>query len=193
MVEFFAALGTPLQKLDSAVDRNVLFVAGDQKRDRAFGPAVIVGEILQHGGDAAGNAAFHIDRAAAVEETILHLAGERTVRPCGFVAGRHHVGMSGKGDVRRAVADAGVEVVDIGGAGFGEGHAVAGEAGRRQGIFKHPQRSGVGRCYRGAADEIAGNRESIGHVLRLTCMPPGGLALGGTNSSAACWSQLFAG
>ena len=193
MVEFLAALGAPLQKLDGAVDGNVFFVAGDQKRDRAFWLAAIVGEILQHRGDAAGDAALHVDRAAAIEKTVLDLAGERAERPCGFVTGRHHVGMSGKGDVRRFSPDAGVEVVDIGCAGLGEGHAVAGEAGCGERLFKHPQGTGVGRGYRGAADEIAGNGESIGHVLRLTCMPPGGLALGGTISSSLCWSQLCGG
>ena len=60
-------------------------------------------------------------------------------------------------------------------------------------LFKHAQRTGIGRGYRGAADEIAGNGESISHALRLTCMPPGGLALGGTISSSLCWSQPFCG
>jgi hypothetical protein len=96
MIEFLAALGAPLQQLDGAVDGNVFLVAGDQKRNRAFWLAAIVGEILQHRGDAAGDAALHVDRAAAIEETVLHLAGERAERPCGFVAGRHHVGMPAK-------------------------------------------------------------------------------------------------
>ena len=70
---------------------------------------------------------------------------------------------------------------------------MASEAGSVEGFFKHAQRTGIGRGYRGAADEVAGNRESIGHAPRLTCMPPGGLALGGTNSISRLWSQLFAG
>ena len=117
MVEFLAALGAPLQKLDGAVDRNVFLIPGDQKRDRAAANfsrlAAIVGKILQHRGNAAGDAALHVDRAAAIEETVLHFAGERAERPCGFVTGRHHVGMAGKGDVRPFRADAGVEIVDI--------------------------------------------------------------------------------
>src|SRR5262249_24036583 len=137
----------------------------------------------------AGNAALHVDRTAAVQETVLHLAGKRADAPGALVARRHHVGVAGEGDVRPFAADPRIEVVDVGGAGLGEGHAVAGEAGCGERLCKHPQRTGVGRGYRGAANEITGNGESIGHVLRLTCMPPGGLALGGTNSSAACWSQ----
>src|SRR5436190_12965 len=117
MVELFAVLGAPFQKLDGAVDRNVLFVPGDQKRDRAFAVplrlAAIVFQIVEHRGDAAGDAALHVDRAATIEKTVLHLAGERAERPCGFVARRHHVGMSGKGDVWRFSPDTGVEVVDI--------------------------------------------------------------------------------
>src|SRR6185312_10364876 len=81
MVEFLAAFGAPFQELDGAVDGDVLLVACDQERDRTFGLAAVVGEILQHGGDAAGDAALHVDRAAAVEKAVLDLAGERAVRP----------------------------------------------------------------------------------------------------------------
>src|SRR5262245_62096069 len=88
MIEFLAAPGAPLQKLDGAVDGNVFLITGDQKGNRAFWPAAIVGEILQHRGDAAGDAALHVDRAAAIEETVPHFAGERAERPGGFVTGR---------------------------------------------------------------------------------------------------------
>src|SRR5437899_9532080 len=113
MIEFLAALGAPLQKLDGAVDGDVLFVAGDQERNRALWLAAVVVQILQHRSDAAGDAALHVDRAAAIEETVLDLAGERAVRPRRLVAGRYHIGMSGKGDVRRLGADPGVEIVDV--------------------------------------------------------------------------------
>ena len=52
-----------------------------------------------------------------------------------LVARRHHVGMAGKGDVRRRVADAGIEIVDVGGAGFAEGDAMHLEAGGLQECF----------------------------------------------------------
>ena len=147
MVEFFAALRAPLQQLDGAVDRNVFLVTGDQKRNRAFGLAAIVGEILQHRGDAAGDAALHVDRAAAVKETVPHLAGERAERPCGFIAGRHHIGMPGKGDVRGFGPDAGVEIVDIRRAGFAEGHPMHVEAGVFQQAFEDAERTGIGGSY----------------------------------------------
>ena len=164
MIEFLAALRAPLQQLDGAVDRNVLFVAGDQKRDRAFGLAAIVFQIVEHRGDAAGDAALHVDRAAAIEETVLHFARERAERPCGFVTGRHHVGMAGKGDVRRFRADAGVEVVDIGGAGLAEGDAMHLEAGVFQQTFEDAERAGIGRGDRWAADEVAGNGNGVIHT-----------------------------
>ena len=122
------------------------------------------GQIIQHRGDAAGDAALHVDRAAAVEKTVLDVAGERAVGPGAFVAGRHHVGMPGKGDVRGAVAEAGIEVVDIGGAGLAEGDAMHLETGGLQDGFEYAERAGVGRGYRGAAEEIAGNRKGVSHA-----------------------------
>ena len=132
-----------------------------------FWLAAIVGEIFQHRRDAAGDAALHVDGAAAVQKAVLDVARERAVGPCGLVAGRHHVGMSGKGDVRRRVADAGIEIVDIGGAGFAEGDAVHLEAGAFQEILQHAERAGIGRGHRGAAQEVAGDgkSEGISHAL----------------------------
>src|SRR5674476_1017514 len=62
VVKFFAALGRPLQELGRAVDRDAFLVAGDQERERAFRLAVMVAEIIEHGGQRAGDAALHIDR-----------------------------------------------------------------------------------------------------------------------------------
>src|SRR6516165_1392673 len=70
MIESLAARRRPLQKLDGAVDRYAFLVAGDQERDRAFAIlsrlAAMVGEMLQHGRNAAGDAALHVDRATAI-------------------------------------------------------------------------------------------------------------------------------
>ena len=86
------------------------------------------------------------------------------MRPGALVARRHHVGMAGKGDVRGTVADAGIEIVDIGGAGFAEGDAMHLEAGVFQDIFEDAERAGIGRGYRRAAEEIAGNGKGIIHA-----------------------------
>src|SRR3981081_4062419 len=121
------------------------------------------GEIVEHRRDAAGNAALHVDGATAVEKAVLDLARERPMAPGSLAARRHHVGMSGKGDMRTAVANAGIEVVDIGGAGFAKADAMHLEAGAFEDIFQYAKRTGIGRGYRGAADEIAGDGKGISH------------------------------
>ena len=192
MVEFLAARCRPLQQLDGAVDGDVFLVAGDQERDRPLWLAVMGREIFQHRGDAAGDAALHVDGAAPVQKAVLDVARERAMGPGALVARRHHVGMSGKGDVRRRGADAGIEIVDIGGAGFAEGDAMHLEAGGFQNGFEHAERAGVFRGYRGAAQQVAGDGESgegIGHAPRLTCQTGGGPALCGTISISRCCSQ----
>jgi hypothetical protein len=39
------------------------------------------------------------------------------------------------------------------------------ETGRFKEIFQNAERAGIGRGYRGAADEITGDREGISHAL----------------------------
>src|SRR5581483_205473 len=193
MVELVAARGDPLQELDRAIDRDIFLVAGDQERDRALAiasrSAAIGLEIVQHGGDAAGDAALHVDRAAAVDKTVLHLAREGTNVPGTLVARGHHVGVAGECDMRGAVADAGIEIVDVGRSGLAEGDAVHREAGGLQKVFEDAERTGISRRYRRAADEIADDRESIGHAPRLTRGYGGGLPLWGTNSISVSYVQ----
>ena len=85
-------------------------------------------EIVERGRDRAGDGAFHVDGAAAIERAVGDVAGERRMRPGRFVAGRHHVGMAGEHQMRRVGADAGVEVLDRRGAGLREGDAMDVEA-----------------------------------------------------------------
>ncbi len=103
--------------------------------------------------------------------------------PGRLVAGRHHVGMAGKGDVRRRAADAGIEVVDIGGAGFGKDDAVHLEAGGFQQCFENAKRAGIGGRDGRAADQVAGNGNGIIHAPRLPCDAADGPALCGINSN----------
>src|SRR4051794_31694164 len=93
-------------------------------------------EIFQHRRDAARDAALHVDGAAAIQKAALDVPRERAMAPGALVAGRHHVCMSGKADVRSSGADARIEVVDIGGAGFAESDAMHLEAGRSEDFFK---------------------------------------------------------
>ena len=88
-----------------------------------------------------------------------------------------------------SVADAGVEIVDVGGAGFAEGHPMHLEAGVFQQAFEDAERTGIGGSYGRAADEVAGDGNSIIHASRLTRQTGGGPALCGTISISLCWSQ----
>ena len=81
VVECFAALGRPLQELDGAVDRDALLVAGDEERDRTLlRLAAVRGQIIERRRDEAGDAAFHVDGAAAVQHVVRDLAGKRRMR-----------------------------------------------------------------------------------------------------------------
>src|SRR6476469_10909600 len=97
MIEFLAARGGPLQQLDGAVDGNVFLVASDQERDRAFAVlarlAAMGGKMVEHRCDAAGDAALHVDGAAAIEETVLHVARGCAMAPGALVSRRRHVGV----------------------------------------------------------------------------------------------------
>ena len=138
-----------------AVDRDAFLVAGDQERDRAFRLAAIRREMVEHGGDAGRDAAFHVDGAAAVERAVDDLAGEGRMRPRRFVAGRHDVGVAGEHQMRRAVADAGVEILHVRRADVRKGHAMHGEAGGAERLLQHGERAAFRRRHRRTAQEIA--------------------------------------
>ena len=162
MVELFAARGRPFQQLGAAVDRDAFLVAGDQERDRAFRLAAVRGEMIERRRDLAGDRALHVHRAAAVQHAAGDVARERRMRPRLGIAGRHHVGVAGEHQMRRARADAGVEVLDVGGAGLGERHPVHGEARALQQRFEKRQRAAFRRRHRRAANQIAGDGDGIG-------------------------------
>ncbi len=114
-------------------------------------------EMIEHGGDRAGDAALHVDGAAAIEQTVGGVAVERRLRPrASSPAGTTSV-WPAKVEVRCAGADARVEILDVGGARFAERDAMRGEAPG----FQHIARAGQGRRLRAgvterAADEVAG-------------------------------------
>src|SRR6185437_5053293 len=99
-----------------------------------------------------------------VEMAIPDLAREGAETPGALVARGHHVGVAGERDMRRRVADAGVEIVDIGGAGLAERDAMNVEAGVFQQRLEHAQRAGIGGRDGGTADQVAGNGESVTHA-----------------------------
>src|SRR6516162_5573910 len=93
MIEALAAVTRPLEKLDRAVDRNALLIAGDEERDRAFRFAAVRFQIVKRGGDKAGNAALHVDGAAAIQALLGNLPGKWRMRPRAFVTRRDDVGV----------------------------------------------------------------------------------------------------
>jgi len=106
---------------------------------------------------------IHVHSAAAIEKAVFDIARERAVAPGALIPGRHHVGMAAKRDVRSGAADPGIKVVDIGRAGFAKGDAMHFEAGGAENFFDNAQCARIGRGYRRAAQEIAGNGEGVGH------------------------------
>ena len=118
--------------------------------------------MIERGGERAGDAALHVDRAAAVELAVGDRAGEGRMLPCRLVARRHHVGMSGEHQVGRGAADAGVEILHIVGARLLEGHAEHGEAGGLEHTFEIIERAAFIWRDRAATQQIAGNGEGIG-------------------------------
>src|SRR5439155_10633473 len=162
MVEFFAALGRPLQQLHGAVDRDAFLIAGDEERDRACRLPAAGAEVIEARRHRASDGALHVDGAAAVERAVENLAGEGRMRPAGSVARGDHIGVAGEHEVRGAAADAGIEIVDRIGARFDENHAMGGKARALQETFEHAERAGLRRRHRGAAQEFTGKRNGVG-------------------------------
>ena len=74
---------------------------------------------------AAASAALHIGGAAAIKHAAFDFGREGRMPPGRLVARRHDIGMAREADVRRAGADAGIEVVHVGRAVLAEGKPVA--------------------------------------------------------------------
>jgi hypothetical protein len=167
VVESLAALRRPLQEFCGAVDRDPLLVAGDQERDRALGPAAVCREIVERRGDLAGDRAFHVDGAAAVEHAVGNARLEWRMGPHALGAGRHHVGMAGEHEMRRARANARIEILDVRRARRAERHAMHDKAHPFQHAFEIGERATFDRRYRAAAHEIPGDGDGVGGVHQI--------------------------
>ncbi len=102
-----ALAGRPFEQLRRAVDGGSLLVAGDQQRDRALRPPMAP-DMAGDRRDEAGDAALHVDGAAAVHLAIVDVGGEGRVAPGRLVAGRHHVGVAGEHQVRPVAREPGI-------------------------------------------------------------------------------------
>ena len=70
--------------------------------------------------------------------------------------------MAGERDVRAGRADAGIQIVDVGGARFAESDAVHLKPGGLEQRLQHAECAGVRGRHRRAADQVASDGESIG-------------------------------
>ena len=162
----------PLQHAHRAVYCGAFFVARDQQADRAARRTIR--QVLRGGGDEGGDAALHVACAAAVQDAVAHLAGERIGLPlCG--ADRDHVGMAGEADMRRSGADAREQVVDLAIAQRGDR-----EAELPQRVGQHGLRAGIGGRHRSAADQRLGKRQGVVQLRppSIDAMPPSRLPQG---------------
>ena len=74
-----------------------------RKEIEPFGLPPRGGEMIEHRRQHAGDRALHVDGAAAEQDAVGDLAGERRMPPARLVARRHHVGMAGEDEMRRGV------------------------------------------------------------------------------------------
>ena len=104
-------------------------------------------------GDEAGDAALHVDCAAAVHLAVLDGGGEGRVRPGCLVTDGNDIRMAGKHQVRPVARTARIEVFDIGRAGLRKDRPLDRKTERSQHVAKGRQRTGILRRHRSAADE----------------------------------------
>src|SRR5262249_56746326 len=110
-IEMIAAIASPLDQLDRAVEPRAFLVAGDEQRQRAaWFPGA---EKNERSGDEAGDAALHVDGSPPIERAAVDDAFEGWMQPACLVTGRHHVGMTGEDEVRLAGAYRCEEILDI--------------------------------------------------------------------------------
>ena len=160
-IQDLALFGQPFEHPDRAVDGLAFLVAGDQQAD---GPrkAVIPGfKKPRRGGGETGDRGFHVRRAAAVKPVALDLGGEGIDGPFVRVAHRHHVGVPGETEVGRLIADAGIEVLDLGRMVGGKGQPVTGETELVERRLQDVHGAFVGRRHGRTADQGLGKVDGV--------------------------------
>ena len=165
MIEALAARRRPFKQLHRAIDRHAFLIAGDEQRERSprfciLRPMPL--DIGDRGGGECGDGALHVRGAAAVDAAIRDFRREGFEAPARRIARRHDVGVPSEGEMRRACADLGEEIVDVGRARRGEDDSMRLEADRLQRLLDDVERAGVGRRHGRTADEFAGKRDSAG-------------------------------
>ena len=147
---------------NGSYDDRAFLVTGDQQRYRTTRAVLL--DVAQGCRYETGDAAFHVDGAAAIHDAVFDHGTERVVRPAVGIPDRHHVGMAGKTEVWSLAAIAGIEVFDIRRVGLRHGHAVALKARRLQYALQECQRAAFFRRDGWAAHEGLGQRDGVFRV-----------------------------
>ena len=160
-----AAIGTqaarrhPLDQHGRAEGRRPFLVAGDDQADRM----IMAG--AGGGGDEGGDRALHVHRAAAVQPAVPHLAGPGRAGPA--LAGRHHVEMAGKGEVRAPASSHRQQVLDRPVRRGTHDEAVDGEADRGQRRRQYVEHRAARRRHAVGAQQRLGERQRVDRLHRF--------------------------
>ena len=147
-----AVLRHPLQHPHGAAGRRPLLIPRDEQADGAC-PRRLRGDGSQEG----RYRTLHVARAATVDHAIAHHSAERIGRP-GSCAGRDHVSMAGKAEMRRDATPAGEQIGRA-----VERHAVDREAQPLRGSRHQIQRARIGRRDGRAADQRLRQVDRVQH------------------------------
>ena len=138
-----------------AEDRRAFLVPGDDQADRAR-----IDRDPGHGGDEGRDGAFHIDRAAPVEQAAAFLRAERIALPAG--AGRHDIQMPCEGEMPTAPAARRQQVFDRTIRRFADDEAIDLEPERQERRFQRVEHRRAGRRDALTVDQRLGQRNRIG-------------------------------
>ncbi len=119
-------------------------------------------DVFERRRDEGRDAALHIHRAAPVDFAVADFARERRHGPGSLVAGGHDVGVACERKMRPAGAETGIEIVDVGRAGFGKDQPMASEAGGLEDVLQKRQRAAFVGRHAFAADERLRQCDGVG-------------------------------
>ena len=153
MIHPLALLLHPAKHLTCAVNGGPFLIAGDEKTDRAVELATARLNVVERGGDEASDRPLHVGGAPTVQHSAKQVGGKWRMPPELRVSDRHNVRMSCEAEMRRAVADPRIEILDRLSAALAEGELLAGEARRFERLHQHLDGAGIARRHALAPDQ----------------------------------------